>query len=341
VTAAGGVPEGSNRQVRLAAHPVGMVGEEHFSFDETAVPEPAEGEALARNLYLSLDPAIRGWMTGVDTYVPGIQVGDVMRAGGLTEVVESRTPAFSPGDLVYSMLEWSDYTIVQPGLGMVVPRQEPLTAYLSVYGATGLTAYFGVHDVAPPVAGETFVVSGGAGAVGSVAGQIAKIIGCRVVGIAGTAEKCRWMTADLGFDAAVDYKTEDVEQRLRQLCPDGIDVYFDNVGGDILEAVLGQINLRARIALCGAISTYNDTEPRPGPRNLFNLIVQRGRMEGFIVLDYQDRFLDAILQLGQWVAEGRIKYAEEIVDGLEAAPGALRRLFTGENTGKLIVNVHD
>lgn len=332
-----------NRQIRLAAHPVGMVQDSDFEMVQAPVPTAGDGEALLRTLYLSLDPAIRGWMNGIDTYVPGIKVGDPMRAGAIAEVVESNSPELDQGDLVLGMLQWSDYTVVRPGVDLVrpVPRQEPITAFLSVYGVTGLTAYFGVLDVAAVQADDTVVVSGAAGAVGSVAGQIAKIRGCRVVGIAGGPAKCAWVTDELGFDACIDYKAEDVEGRLRELCPDGIDVYFDNVGGEILDAVLGQINQRARIALCGAISHYNDTEPTPGPRNLFNLVPQRGRMEGFIVLDYLDRFLDAILQMGQWVEEGRIKYAEEIVDGLQEAPRAIRKLFTGENTGKLIVKVAD
>jgi NADPH-dependent curcumin reductase CurA len=335
------MPEKSNREYRLAAHPVGMVNDSDFELVESPVPEPGDGEVLLRTLYLSLDPAIRGWMTGQDTYVPGIKVGEPMRAGALAEVVESRSPDLQPGELVLGMLTWSDYTVVRPGVDTVrpIPRQEPITAFLSVYGATGMTAYFGVLDVARPEPGDTFVVSGAAGAVGSVAGQIAKIEGCRVVGIAGGPKKCAWVTDDLGFDACIDYKAEDVEARLRETCPDGIDVYFDNVGGAILDAVLGQINERARIALCGMISRYNDVELSPGPRNIFTLVPNRARMEGFIVLDYLDRFLDAILQMGQWVDEGRITYAEDVVDGLGSAPSALQRLFTGENTGKLIVKV--
>ncbi|MGH8984115.1 MAG: NADP-dependent oxidoreductase [Acidimicrobiia bacterium] len=332
---------GTNRQIRLAAHPVGMVTERDFESTEAPAPSPGDGEVLVRNLYLSLDPAMRGWMTGEDSYVPGIKIGDVMRAGAIAEVVESRSPDLAAGDLVLGMLTWSDYTVVRPGVDIVrpIPRQEPITAFLSVYGVTGLTAYFGVLDVARPEPGEMFVVSGAAGAVGSVAGQIAKIRGCRVVGIAGGPAKCAWVTDELGFDACIDYKADDVDARLRDTCPDGIDVYFDNVGGDILDAVLGQINERARVALCGAISRYNDVEPAPGPRNIVNLVPRRGRMEGFILLDYLDRFLDGVLQMGRWVEEGRIKYAEEIVDGLEEAPRALRKLFTGENTGKLIVKV--
>jgi NADPH-dependent curcumin reductase len=283
------------------------------------------------------------WMNGIDTYVPGIHVGDAMRAGGLGEVVRSRNPAYNEGDLVFGMMQWSDYCIARAGAEgmMTVPRQEPLTALLSVYGVTGLTAYFGMFDVAQPKEGETVVVSGAAGAVGSIAGQIGKIIGCRVVGIAGGAQKCAWVIDELGLDACIDYKSENVSARLRETCPDGIDVFFDNVGGEILDAVLAQINLHARIALCGAISQYDTAEMSPGPRNFLNLIPQRGRVEGFILLDYRDRFPEAILQLVQWVQEGRIRYAEDVVEGLENTPAAFRRLFSGQNTGKLIVKVAD
>ncbi len=333
----------SHRVIKMASHPDGALEDDDFELVDAPVPEPADGEALVRTLYLSLDPAIRVWMNGIDTYVPGIHVGDVMRAGGLGEVVRSRNAAYTEGDLVFGMMQWSEYCIARAGPDgmMTLPRQEPITAFLSVLGVTGLTAYFGMFDVARPKEGETVVVSGAAGAVGSVAGQIGKIIGCRVVGIAGGPEKCAWITDELGFDAWIDYKSEDVAARLRETCPDGIDVFFDNVGGEILDAVLGQINLHARIALCGAISQYDTAELSPGPRNFLNLIPQRGRVEGFILLDYRDRFVDAILQLGQWVQEGRIRYAEDIVDGLENAPAAFRRLFSGENTGKLIVKVAD
>jgi NADPH-dependent curcumin reductase CurA len=331
----------TQRVIKMAAHPAGALQDGDFEVVDAPLPELAEGEALVRTLYLSLDPAIRVWMNGVDTYVPGIHVGDVMRAGGLGEVVQSRSPAYAEGDLVFGMMQWSEYCVARAGPDgmMTLPRQDPITAFLSVYGVTGLTAYFGMVDVAHPKEGETVVVSGAAGAVGSVAGQIGKIQGCRVVGIAGGPEKCAWLTDELGFDAWIDYKSEDVAARLRQTCPDGIDVFFDNVGGDILDAVLGQINLHARIALCGAISQYDTAELAPGPRNILNLIPQRGRMEGFILLDYRDRFVDAILQLGQWVEEGRIRYSEHVVDGLENAPTAFRKLFSGENTGKLIIKV--
>jgi NADPH-dependent curcumin reductase CurA len=331
----------TQRVIMMAAHPAGALQDGDFEVVDAPVPEPAQGEALVRTLYLSLDPAIRVWMNGIDTYVPGIHVGDIMRAGGLGEVVQSRSPAYAEGDLVFGMMQWSEYCVARAGPDgmMTLPRQDPITAFLSVYGVTGLTAYFGMLDVAHPKEGETVVVSGAAGAVGSVAGQIGKILGCRVVGIAGGPEKCAWLTDELGFDAWIDYKSEDVAARLRETCPDGIDVFFDNVGGDILDAVLGQINLHARIALCGAISQYDTAELAPGPRNILNLIPQRGRMEGFILLDYRDRFVDAILQLGQWVEEGRIRYSEHVVDGLENAPTAFRKLFSGENTGKLIIKV--
>jgi NADPH-dependent curcumin reductase len=332
---------GTHRVIRMAAHPAGALEDEHFDLVDEPVPEPADGEALVRTLYLSLDPAIRVWMNGVDTYVPGIHVGDVMRAGGLGEVVDSRNAAYGQGDLVFGMMRWSDYCIAGSGPDglMTVPRQEPLTAYLSVFGVTGLTAYFGLLDIGQPQDGETVVVSGAAGATGSVAGQIARIVGCRVVGIAGGPEKCAWLTDELGFDASIDYKVEDVSARLRETCPDGIDVFYDNVGGDILDAALGQLALHGRVVLCGAISQYDTADLAPGPRNVINLIPQRGRMQGFILLDYRDRFLEAIPQLVQWVQEGRIRYAEDVVDGLENAPAAFRKLFTGENTGKLIVKV--
>jgi NADPH-dependent curcumin reductase len=331
----------TQRVIKMAAHPAGALQDSDFEVVDAPVPELADGEALVRTLYLSLDPAIRVWMNGIDTYVPGIHVGDVMRAGGLGEVVQSHSAAYTEGDLVFGMMRWSEYCVARAGPDgmMTLPRQDPITAFLSVYGVTGLTAYFGMLDVAQPKEGETVVVSGAAGAVGSVAGQIGKVLGCRVVGIAGGPEKCAWLTDELGFDAWIDYKSEDVAARLRETCPDGIDVFFDNVGGEILDAVLGQINLHARIVLCGAISQYDTAELAPGPRNILNLIPQRGRMEGFILLDYRDRFLDGILQLGQWVEEGRIRYSEHVVDGLENAPAAFRKLFSGENTGKLIIKV--
>jgi NADPH-dependent curcumin reductase CurA len=295
-----------------------------------------------RVVYLSIDPTIRGWMA-YDTYLPAITIGEVIRSGGIGEVVESRSDAYQRGDLVFGLTGWQDYAIADTGARAmtVLPPGIPLLDAISVYGVTGMTAYFGLLDIGRPEAGETVVVSGAAGATGSIAGQIAKIQGCRVIGIAGSDDKCAWVTNKLGFDACINYRTDDVAARLRETCPDGVDVFFDNVGGEILDIVLAQINLRARVVLCGAIATYNTTEPPPGPSNYRQLISQRGRMEGFIILDYLARFPEAQLQMASWVVDGRIQHAEDVVDGLESAPEALNRLFTGANTGKVVVKVSE
>ena len=335
---------GKNRQILLAARPVGMIKETDFTRREVPVPKPQAGEYLVRNIYLSLDPTIRGWMNATDTYLPAIKIGHVMRGGGVGVVVESQHPQYAAGDIVFGMIGWQDFFL---GTGhdampmMVLPQGVPLTAALSVLGITGMTAYFGLLDVGQPKAGETVVVSGAAGATGSVAGQIAKIKGCHVVGIAGSPEKCKWVTDDLGFDACINYKTENIAARLKQTCPKGIDVYFDNVGGDILDAVLAQINLRARIVLCGAISMYNATDLPPGPKNYVSLIIHRSRMEGFIITDFLPRFPEAFMQISQWIGERKIKYAVDVVQGLENATTAINRLFTGANTGKLLVQISE
>jgi NADPH-dependent curcumin reductase CurA len=334
--------EGKNRQILLAARPVGMIKETDFSRREAPIPTPHDGEYLVRNIYLSLDPTIRGWMNAQDTYLPAIKIGEVMRGSGLGVVVESQTPQYSAGDLVFGMIGWQVYCLGSASDTMpmmVLPKGVPLTAALSVLGITGMTAYFGLLDIGQPKAGETVVVSGAAGATGSVVGQIAKIKGCHVVGIAGSADKCKWITDDLGFDACINYKTENVGARLKQTCPKGIDVYFDNVGGAILDAVLAQIRQRARIVLCGAISMYNSTELPPGPANYVSLIIQRARMEGFIITDFLPRFAEAFMQISQWIGEGKIKYAVDVVQGLENATTAINRLFTGANTGKLLVQI--
>jgi len=334
----------ANRQILLAARPVGMIKPTDFRSVETPVPVPGDGQYLVRNIYLSLDPTIRGWMNEEDTYLPAIKIGEVMRGAGIGVVEQSSNPAYNVGDLVFGLIGWQDYFL---GGGndampmMVLPPGIPLTAALSIYGVTGMTAYFGLLDLGQPKAGETVVVSGAAGAVGSITGQIAKLKGCRAIGLAGTDAKCRWVTEDLGFDACINYKTEDMARRLKETCPKGIDVYFDNVGGEILDIVLTQINLRARIVLCGAISMYNATEFPPGPKHYVNLIGKRARMEGFIITDYLPRFAEAMGELGPWVAQGKLKYAIDQVDGLENAPTAINRLFTGANTGKLIVKISD
>jgi len=340
------VPSGmavKNRQLVLAARPVGMADDSCFRLEQAEVPAIGDGEALVRVVYLSIDPTIRGWMNEADTYFPAIRLGEVIRGGGIGEVVESRNPGYTAGDLVFGLTGWQEYAVADAGARAmtVLPPGIPLLDALSVYGVTGMTAYFGVLDVGRPQEGQTVVVSGAAGATGSVAGQIAKINGCRVVGIAGTDEKCAWVTNKLGFDACINYRTDDVAARLRATCPDGVDVFFDNVGGEILQAVLERINLGARVVLCGAISMYNSPVPPPGPSNYVQLVIKRARMEGFLVLDYVSRFPEAQLQMASWVVDGKIQHAEDVIAGLENAPGALNRLFTGANTGKVIVQVSE
>lgn len=333
-----------NRQWLLAKRPIGMVSEANFEYRESAVPQPAEGEVLVRNLYLSFDPAMRGWMEDRESYLPPIAIGDPMRAGCIGQVVESKHSEFKAGELVQGMFGWQDYAIASPTGAFPpsrVPAGIPPTLPLGPMGITGFTAYFGLLDLGEPKAGQTVVVSGAAGATGSVAAQIARIKGCRVIGIAGGPEKCQWLLDKARIDAAIDYKSEDVDERLRELCPDGIHVYFDNVGGPILEIVIGQIAQNARIVLCGGISGYNDEKPSPGPNNIMNLIIQRGRMEGFIVLDYLQRAGEAIADLSQWILGGEIAYEEDVQEGLENAPQTLLRLFEGKNLGKQLLKISE
>ena len=331
----------TNRQMVLASRPTGMVDGATVRLEEAPVPEPGPGQALVAVRYLSIDPTIRTWMNDAPGYLPPIALGEVVRSGGVGEVVSTNSERYSVGDMVTGLTGWQDYVLADERAAMqVIPPGVDPTLVLGVLGVTGMTAYFGMVDVGRVGEGDTVVVSGAAGATGSVAGQIARIKGAaRVVGLAGTPEKCAWIVDELGFDAAVNYRTDDVAARLRSLCPDGIDLYYDNVGGDILETCLAQLARHARIVMCGAISVYNDTARPPGPSNLFNLIISRARMEGFLVLDYLDRFPEGQLDMFQWLAEGRIQHAEHIVDGLENAPDALNMLFTGGNTGKLIVKI--
>ncbi|MEA2297127.1 MAG: hypothetical protein QOF77_63 [Solirubrobacteraceae bacterium] len=334
-------PEG-NRRLILARRPTGMVDTETVVLEVGPVPEPGLGEALVAVRYLSIDPTIRGWMNDAPGYLPPIGIGEVIRSGGVGEVVASRNKRYPVGAMVFGTTGWQDFVLAGGGQAAmhVLPRWLEPTLALSVFGITGMTAYFGMLDVGRVVEGDTVVVSGAAGATGSVAGQIARIKGAaRVVGIAGTPAKCAWLVDGLGFDAAIDHRRDALRLRLREECPEGIDLYFDNVGGPILDACLGRLALRGRVVLCGAISRYNDAEPAPGPANYLNLLMRRGRMEGFIILDYVDRFPEAQAEMAAWVASGRIKHAEQIVDGLEQAPEALNLLFTGGNTGKLIVRV--
>ena len=327
----------TNRRITLAKRPVGEVAADCFAADEVEIPTPGPGEVLAEVGWLSIDPTIRGWMAR-DTYLPAIEIGAEIRSGGLATVIESNNDDFPVGSMMFGMTGWQQYTIMD-GSNQIVPDGIDPTAALSVFGVTGMTAYFGLLDVGKPVEGETVLVSGAAGATGSVVGQIAKIKGCRVVGIAGTDEKCAWLIDELGFDAAINYKTENVAAAIRTACPDGVDVFFDNVGGDILEAAIANIALRGRIVLCGAIAQYNDEAPRPGPSNLSLLVSMRGRMEGFIILDFLHRADQAIGDLATWVMNGDIKFAVDVVDGLDNAPMALDRLFSGANTGKVMVKL--
>jgi len=334
----------SNRQWVLRKRPVGDIAPGDLELVEAPKPTPGDGDILIRTVYLSLDPTNRIWMSDIDQYMPPVDIGDVMRGGTLGVVEQSNNAAFAVGDIVIPGLGgWQDYAVsngdgvtkIPPGLGI------PLDAFMSVLGATGMTAYFGLLEIGQPKPGETVVVSAAAGAVGSTVGQIAKLKGCRVVGLAGSDEKCAWVVDELGFDACINYKRENVLSALRRACPDGIDVDFENVGGDILDAVLTLINQNARIALCGLISTYNAEGDVPGPYMFRNILMKRARVEGFIILDFLDRFADAQAQMGQWLAEGKLTYRTDIVDGLETAPQALGRLFTGGNIGKLLVRVSE
>ncbi|ARU88698.1 NADP-dependent oxidoreductase [Pseudomonas sp. M30-35] len=329
-----------NRQFLLAQRPVGAPTRDTFNFVENPLAEPAEGQIVVKNAYLSLDPAMRGWMNDAKSYIPPVGLGEVMRALGVGEVIASKNPKFAVGDHVNGALGVQDYFVGEPrGFYKVDPSRAPLPLYLSALGMTGMTAYFALLDVGAPKAGETVVISGAAGAVGSVAGQIAKIKGCRVVGIAGGAKKCKLLIDELGFDAAIDYKNEDLLAALKRECPKGIDVFFDNVGGDILDTVLTRIAPKARIVICGAISQYNNKEAVKGPANYLSLLVNRARMEGFVVMDYATQFADAAKEMGGWMASGKLKSKEDIVEGLETFPETLLKLFSGENFGKLVLKV--
>jgi NADPH-dependent curcumin reductase CurA len=333
----------TNRQWVLAHRPRGLVSAEDFRWVEGPAPEPADGEVLVRNVYLSCDPTQRGWMAA-DTYMPKVKIGDVMRSFAAGKVIASRDPKFQPGELVTGLFGWQDYAIARPGSSSApsrIPPGIPVETAMSALGVTGMTAYFGLLEIGRPQPGETVVVSGAAGATGSIAAQIAKLSGCRAIGIAGGPEKCRYLTGELGLDAAIDYKGEDVVKRLAELCPKGVDVFFDNVGGDILDAALASLALRGRVVLCGAISRYNDRGLSPGPKNYLSLIVQRGRMEGFVVLDYLSRAGEAVAALAAWLREGKLKDRVDVQEGLENAPAALARLFKGENQGKQLLRIAD
>jgi NADPH-dependent curcumin reductase len=328
-----------NRQFRLAARPSGMPGRDCWDLTEEAVGEPGDGQVLVKVLMLSLDPAMRGWMNDVPSYVPPVGIGEVMRAIGVGQVVASNAEGVPEGSYVTGLFGIQEYaTLPADAVTPVDPDHAPLPKYLNVLGMPGMTAYFGLLEIGRPEPGQTVVVSGAAGAVGATVGQIAKIKGCRAVGIAGGPEKCAMLTDELGFDAAIDYKNEDLGSALREKCPDRVDVYFDNVGGEVLDAVLGRLARGARVAICGAVSQYNEDTMR-GPSNYMSLLVRRARMEGFVVFDFADRYAEGAREMGGWMAEGKLISQEDIVEGLETFPETLLKLFRGENRGKLILEV--
>ena len=344
-----------NHQVRLAARPVGLPTAADWQFSTEPVVEPAEGGVLVKVLALSLDPAMRGWMNEGKSYIPPVGIGEVMRAGGVGVVIASKNPAFAVGDHVTCGPGVQEYLAVaadqirRSGLAKIDLELGTLTQWLNVLGMPGMTGYFGLMDVGLPKAGQTLVVSGAAGAVGQTVGQMARIKGCRVVGIAGGPAKCEWVVKELGFDACIDYKAaapegatkwDAVREGLKQHCPAGVDIYFDNVGGDILDAVLARINKKARIVICGAISQYNATTAVQGPKNYLSLLVNRARMEGIVVFDYAERYPLAVAELAGYLKDGRMKSKEDVVSGGVAAfPGTLVKLFSGENFGKLVLEV--
>lgn len=335
----------TNRRWLLSERPTGMVDRGNFEWVEEPIPSPGDGEFLVRNAWLSCDPAQRAWME-IDTYIPKLPLGEVMAGAAAGEVIESNNPDFAQGDIVTGVFGWQDYAASGPrgfGDGLFPPQKIPpgvdIPLAMSLFGITGLTAYFGLLDVGQAKEGDTVLVSGAAGAVGSIVCQIAKVKGCRVVAIAGGEHKCGWLRDELGVDATIDYKSEDVAACLRERCADGVDVFFDNVGEEILDAALARLARGARVVICGAVSGYNRYSERPGIRNYHMLIMQRATMRGFLVFDFMDRAMDAITELGTWAAEGKIKNQVDIVEGLENAPDALRRLFTGENLGKQLVKI--
>ncbi|MDO8385983.1 MAG: NADP-dependent oxidoreductase [Polaromonas sp.] len=334
----------TNHQVRLASRPVGLPTRDNWRFTSEPVAEPGPGGVLVKTLCLSLDPAMRGWMNEGKSYIPPVEIGAVMRAGGVGQVIASNNTAFAVGDYVNAGLDVQEYCLIpedqikRSGMFKIDARMG-LTSWLNVLGMPGMTGYFGLMDVGQPKAGETVVVSGAAGAVGQTVGQIAKLKGCRVVGIAGGKAKCDWVVKELGFDACIDYKAGDVKAGLKEHCPKGVDIYFDNVGGDILDAVLTRITRGARIIICGAISQYNNTAPVKGPANYLSLLVNRARMEGIVVFDYADRYPQAIAEMAGYLKDGRMKSKEDVVDGLENFPETLLKLFNGENFGKLVLRV--
>ena len=333
------MPETNHRLV-LASRPTGLVDESTLRLESAPAPEPGEGQALVAVRYLSVDPTIRTWMNDAPGYLPPIGIGEVVRSGGIGEVVASRSDRYREGDLVFGMVGWQEYALAgegAAGMQTLPPGLDPLAA-INVLGVTGMTAYFGLTEVGRLAAGDVVVVSAAAGATGSTVGQLAKALGAsKVVGVAGGPDKCAYLLDELGYDAAIDYRKGGIARRLREEAPGGIDLYFDNVGGEILNAALANLAMHGRVVLCGAISGYNEPTPPPGPSNYVNLIVKRGRMEGFIILDFADRYPEAQATIVSLLAEGRLKHTEHVVEGLAAAGTALNLLFSGGNVGKVVV----
>ncbi len=331
-----------NRQVVLARRPVGVPVADDFALRDAPMPTPGEGEVLVKNLYLSLDPAIRGWMSDAKSYLPPIRIGDPIRSGALSQVVASKREGFAPGDLVQTLAAWEEYSVLSAhGLhGKVKPVEGvPLRSQLNVLGGNGLTAYFGLFEVGTPKPGETVLVTAAAGGVGSLVGQLAKIHGCRAVGVTGGADKAKWIVDELGYDAAIDYKHDDLRAALKATCPKGVDVFFDSVGGEVLNLGLRHINLGARVVVCGAISQINATDLPPGPSNYVQLIPQRARMQGFVTLDYAARYDEARAAIAGLIREGKLRFRDDVAYGLENAPQHLLRLFDGTHRGKLMVEL--
>jgi NADPH-dependent curcumin reductase CurA len=331
--------DGVSREIRLTARPRGFPDEELFELAETAIPDPADGQLLVRNAYFSVDPYMRPRMNDVRSYVAPFTLGEAMTGGAVGRVAVSRNPRFEEGDWVLHGLGWREWALSDgSGMRKIDATRAPVSLSLGVLGMPGFTAWWGLFELCTPKEGETVFVSGAAGAVGSAAGQMAKIAGCRVIGSAGSEEKLAWIR-DLGCDEAFDYRGQTVREALAELAPDGIDIYFDNVGGDHLEAAIGALRLHGRVAACGSISRYNDVEAAPGPRNMFMVVTKRLKIQGYIISDHYDRFSEFFAQAQEWVADGRLRYRETVVEGIENAPQAFAGLFRGENIGKMLVKV--
>jgi NADPH-dependent curcumin reductase CurA len=331
-----------NRQLVLARRPSGLLGDDDLEFVNGEIPTISDGEALVRTQYLGFDATVRSWLNGSDGYLPAVEIGEPVRGSGVGRVIESRCESRPVGSLVTTLTGWQDYSVVRDDFFSTAfaPDEDPLLL-LALHGSPGPTAYFGLVEIGRPNPGETVVVSAAAGSTGSLVGQIAKIYGCRVVGIAGSDEKCRWLTNELGFDAAINRHDDDLREQLRAHCPDRIDIYFDNVGGPLLDIVLRGLADRGRVVLCGAIASYNDEHRPPGPANYQNLISRRGRMEGFLSLDYIGRYPEAMEHILGWVADGNLRWHADVLNGLERSVDGLNALFTGTNRGKSCVWVYD